>query len=114
MFWLYKHPANRMNKEFLEQFIFQIEEIKKKSDGDAVVYDKLGQYNKEIYIENIILETRELIQHGESQIALENLLENINEVGIMLDIDTITLARNAFGENFSPYIEKLLKAMSCK
>ena len=103
-----------MNKEFLEQFILKIEELKEKSDRNAVVYDKFGQYNKVVYIENVVIETRELIKYGENRIALENMLENINEIRIALDIDTITLARKAFGENISPYIEELLKAMTCK
>ncbi|MDE6641386.1 MAG: hypothetical protein K2K63_12765 [Acetatifactor sp.] len=103
-----------MNKEFLEQFILKIEELKEKSDRNAVVYDSFGRYNKVVYIENVIIETRELIKHGEKRIALENMLENINEVGIALDIDTITLAQKAFGKNISPYIEELLRVMTCK
>lgn len=103
-----------MNQEFLEQFIFQIEELKKMSDRNAVVNDEFGEYNKVTYIENVLSETRELVKHGEKRIALENLLENINEVGITLDTDTVTLARKAFGDNISPYIEGLLKAMTCK
>ncbi len=101
-------------KEFLEQFLFQMEELQKKSDRNAVVYDEYGAYNKVIYIENVIVEARELIKHGENRIALENMLENINEVGIALDTDTITLARKAFGETISPDIEELLNAMTCK
>ncbi len=103
-----------MKKEFLERFLFQMEELKKKSDGDAVVYDEFGVYNKVIYIENVLLEARELIKHGEKRIALENMLQNINEVGIVLDVDTIALARKAFGENISSDIEELLDAVTCK
>lgn len=100
-----------MNKEFLEQFIFRIEELKRASDKAELVYDKAGSYNKVMYIEKIISETRELIGHGEGRIALENMLENLNETGIVPDADTIALARRAFGENRSSYIEELLKTM---
>lgn len=103
-----------MNQEFLEQFLFQIEELKGQSDRSAVVNDEFGEYDKVTYIENVLSETRELIKHREKRIALENLLENINEVGIALDADTITLARKAFGENISPYNEELLKALTYK
>lgn len=101
-----------MKKEFLEQFLFQMEELKRKSDGNAVVYDEVGFYNKVVYIENVIVEARELIKHGEKRIALENMLQNINEAGITLDADTIALARKAFGEIVSPDMEKLLDAMT--
>lgn len=40
------------------------------------------------------------------------MLENINEAGIKLDIDTITLAKKAFGDNVSTYIKKLLETIS--
>lgn len=100
-----------MNKEFLEQFIFRMEELNKASDKDATVRDRIGQYDKVAYMNNAILETKELIKHGESRIALENMLENLNEVGIVLDTDTIDLARKAFGENISAYNEDLLKSM---
>lgn len=103
-----------MNQEYLEQFLLQIEELKGQSDRSAVVNDEFGEYNKVTYIENVLSETRELIKHREKRVALENLLENVNEVGITLDIDTITLARRAFGENISPYVEKLLRALTCK
>lgn len=100
-----------MNKEFLEQFIFRMEELNKASDKNATVYDRCGKYNKVAYMNNVILETKELIKHSESRIALENMLENLNEVGIVLDTDTIDLARKAFGENVSAYTDDLLKSM---
>ena len=103
-----------MNREFLELFILQIEELIQASNSDAVVNDKCGQYNKIIYLENVVLETREFIKYGESRIALENMLENINDVGIVLDQNAISLARKAFGENISAYNEKLLKVMTDK
>lgn len=102
-----------MNKRISEQFIFRMEELNKASDKNAMFRDGYGQYNKIAYMNNVVLETKELIKHGESRIALENMLENLNEVGIVPDTDTITLARKAFGENVSAYIEDLLKSM-CK
>ena len=103
-----------MNKEILENFISNIEEIKKNSDRNEVVSDKVGQYNKVAYIERVITESRELIKHGEKRIALENMLENMNEVGIVLDAYTISLARGAFGENISSDMDELLMEMTCK
>lgn len=103
-----------MNKEFLELFILQIEEFIKVSNGDALVSDKCGQYNKVIYLENVVLEAREFINFGESRIALENMLENIIEVGIVLDQNAIFLARKAFGEDITAYNENLLKVMTDK
>ncbi|MCM1288110.1 MAG: hypothetical protein NC240_07330 [Clostridium sp.] len=102
-----------MNKEFLNRFILQIEELKK-ADGNTIVYDERGSYHKAAYIEAVISEAMELIKYGESEIALENMLENLNEVGIMLDIDTVILARKAFGETISPYNDDLLETMTCK
>ncbi len=44
-------------------------------------------------------EAKELSSYGESKIALENLLENLIEIGLFLSPEQIILADRAFGDS---------------
>ena len=101
-----------MNRDCLIKFIYHIEELAKVSDKSDYVQDSLGRYNKVTYLEDCIIEAKRLIAYGESQIALENMLENLYEVSIQLDKDVVDLARQAFGMQIPPNIENLLSKLT--
>lgn len=52
-------------------------------------------------VKSAIDEARELGSFGERRIALENLLDNLSEVGLLLSSDQIHLADKAFGNQKS-------------
>lgn len=101
-----------MNKEYVEEFIDQIEKLMKVSGEEEYVQDEAGLYLKVPYLKDLILEARRLIKYGEYKIALENILENLNEVSISLDEKTITLARQAFDNQISTHMEELLSQIA--
>lgn len=101
-----------MNRVCLNDFINHIEELAKVSDKSDYLQDSSGRYNKVTYLEDCINEAKRLIAYGESQIALENMLENLNEVSIQLDKDVVKLARQAFGMQTPPNIENLLSKLT--
>lgn len=101
-----------MNKEYVEEFIDQIEKLMKVSGEEECVQDEAGVYLKVLYLKNLILEARRLIKYGEYKIALENILENLNEVSISLDKTTIALAHQAFDNKISTYMENLLSDLA--
>lgn len=49
-------------------------------------------------VRSAIVETQELGNFGERRIALENLLDNLSEVGLLLTAEQIYLADKAFGK----------------
>jgi hypothetical protein len=101
-----------MNRDFLDEFINQLEKIMEVSNKDEYVQDSKKSYLKIFYLENLIIEAKELIGYGEYVIALENMLENLNEVSILLDKYIVNLARQAFGEQITMYMEELLKKLT--
>lgn len=103
-----------MNKEALEIFVNQIEKLSKINDKEDYVKDNSGIYLKSSFLENLVLDAKELIKYGEYEIALENILENLNEVSIVLDEKVVNLARQAFGEKITTYTEILLSSLTKK
>lgn len=101
-----------MNRIYLDKFIDQLVELARTSDKSDYVQDSLGRYNKVLFLEDLILQAKSLITYGENKIALENMLENLNEVSIRLDKNIVSLARQAFGEQISPNMENLLNALT--
>lgn len=71
---------------------------------DIMSIDKMSfLYEKEkekgfIAVKNAINEAKELGSYGERRIALENLLDNLSEVGLFLSLKQIHLADKAFGK----------------
>jgi len=64
-------------------------------------------------INNYIIDSEDLVAHGEAGIALENLLENLYEVSFKVDNQILELSKNAvdsFGFEWSKWrcIEELL------
>ena len=96
-----------MNKEYVEEFIDQIEKIMKVSGEEEYVQDEAG-----VYLKNLILEARRLIKYGEYKIALENTLENLYEVSISLDKTTMVLVYQAFDNKICTYMEGLLSDLT--
>lgn len=92
-----------MNKNYLNQFVQQIEELSRACGSDEMVKDEAGTYSKASYLNNIISDAKGLIRYGEYRIALENMLDNLQEVSILLDKRTYELARKAFGERDGLY-----------
>ena len=101
-----------MNKEYVEEFIDQIEKIMKVSGEEEYVQDEAGVYLKIPYLKNLILEARRLIKYGEYKIALENTLENLYEVSISLDKTTMVLVYQAFDTKICTYMEGLLSDLT--
>ena len=87
-----------MIKDLLEEFIKQIEELSKANDKKDYVRDSCGSYLKSSYLDDLVTETRELMEYGEYKIALEMMLDNLDEVSIVLDEKMIHLARRMIGK----------------
>lgn len=107
----YGKGAAKMNQEFTELFINQIEELIKASAKEESIHDETGTYSKVTYLEHLIVEARELMKYGESKIALENMLENLNEASILLDKSVIDFARQAFNGQVTRDLERLMNAL---
>lgn len=101
-----------MNKEYVDEFIKELEKRSKVCDSDKYVNDKAGAYLESAVLEDLILEAKELIQYGELEVALENILENLHELSISLDTKIIDLARRAFGKKVRTEIEQLLDVLT--
>ena len=86
-----------MIKDLLEEFIKQIEELSK-ADKKDYVRDSCESYLKSSYLDDLVTETRELMKYGEYKIALEMMLDNLDEVSIVLDEKMIHLARRMIGK----------------
>lgn len=95
----------------LLSFVSEIEEILMECGADDVVYDSSGSYSKSSFLSSVISDAKELIKYGEYQIALENMIDNLLEVSITLDKETVILARQAFGEEISSQNERVLEAL---
>ena len=95
----------------LQRFISRIEDMLEECKAENTVCDTSGKYSKFDALSAILTDAKELIKFGEYQIALENMLENLFELSIHLDKDTLLLARLAFGEEILPKNEKLLEEL---
>lgn len=100
-----------MNKALLDEILKHIEKLIKQSDESEYVKDARGSYSKVEYINNLVAEAKELIKYGEFEIALENMLENLNEVSIFIDEETANLARLAFGSKISVEMQKIINSL---
>ena len=87
-----------MNKKYCTEFIRQIESLSRECGSNELVSDGAGFYPKSSYLAHLVSDARELMRVGEDRIALENLLDNLQEAAIVLDEKTWALARRAFGE----------------
>ncbi len=91
-----------MEVQSLENFINYIEKLMLQCDETDYVQDSGGGcYLKREYMKHLICDARELIKYGEGTIALENLLENLNEVSICIDEEAVELAKQVFGSQLS-------------
>ena len=101
-----------MEAQSLDSFINYIEKLMLQCDETDYVQDSGGGcYLKSEYMKDLLYDARELIRYGESAIALENLLENLNEVSICIDEEAVELARQAFGSQLSEEKEKVLNSL---
>ena len=98
-------------KTSLQRFISRIEAMLEECNAENTVCDTSGKYSKCDALLTILTDAKELIKFGEYQIALENMLENLFELSIHLDKDTLLLARLAFGEEISLKNERLLEKL---
>ena len=97
-----------MQKELVNEFVKCIEKLMEQSDETDYVQDTKGRYLKVTYMKNLISEAQELIKYGEIEVALENMLENLNEASIFIDEETANLVRKAYGSEISVGMEKVL------
>lgn len=89
-----------MNIEAASRFIEYIEESILRCEDGEYVTDRNGRYPKDTYLKSIVVEAKELMKYGETEIALENLLENLNEVSIGINKEAAQLVQQAFGEKY--------------
>lgn len=76
-------------------------------DGEYVT-DSHGRYPRDTYLKSIVAEARELMKYGETEIALENMLENLNEVSIGINKEAAQLRKQALGEAYSSTLSNFL------
>ena len=100
-----------MEVQSLENLINYIEKLMLQCNETDYVHDSRGCYLKSEYMKDLIYEARELIGYGEGTIALENLLENLNEVSICIDEEAVELAKQALRNQLSEQNEKVLNSL---
>lgn len=100
-----------MNTKSLFDFITKLEEMCKACNSEDVVRDFSGTCSKSAVLSQLISDARELIQYGEYQIALENLLDNLTEYELKLDAQTLDFAVRAFENNIPMYSKNALAAL---
>ena len=98
-----------MNKALLNELLEYIEMQLKLNNKQEQVEDDKGSYQTNDYIDNVISETKELIEYNEVVIALENMLENLYEVSLCIDDHVRELIYDIFAGEIPESIEKLLK-----
>lgn len=99
-------------KQLFQEFIKRIELLLENTRQTEYVQDAAGSYLKRTYLEHLIHEAKELEKYGEYRIALENTLENLNEVSLSIDEETANLARNALNCGYSGYYAELLNRLT--
>lgn len=100
-----------MNIEAARNFIEYIDETILRCEDGEYVADNHGRYPRDTYLKSIVAEARELMKYGETEIALENLLENLNEVSIGINKEAAQLLEQAFGEEYSNRVNRLIKIL---
>lgn len=103
--------GENMNTETVSRFIEYIEEMILLCEDGEYVTDSRGCYPKDEYLKRIAAEAKELIKYGEAEIALENMLENLNEVSIGINKEAAQLLKQAFGEEYSNRVKRLIKIL---
>lgn len=101
-----------MDSILLNEFIDYVENQTKLSNNQKYVQDDRGVYQKDLYIKNVISETKELIKYGEEVIAIENMLDNLCEVSLFIDVYAIELLRKTFNGKVPERIEKILNSFT--
>jgi len=101
-----------MNKDFLDIFIRQIENLSKAIDKDDYIVDQYGVHQKSAVLDYYVYAAKDLIKYGEYLIALENILSNLADASIFLDEETVSLARQAFGNNIAKEYILLLEKIA--
>lgn len=86
-------------------------ELMKASAKEESIHYEAGAHSKVTYLEHLIVEARELMKYGECKIALENMLENLNEASILLDKSVIDFARQAFNGQVTRDLERLMNGL---
>lgn len=98
-----------MDKSLLNGLLDHIEMQLKLNNKQEQVEDGKGSYQTNDYIDNVISETKELIKYNEVVIALENMLENLNEVSLCINDHARELIYDVFEGKIPERVEKLLK-----
>lgn len=99
-----------MDNTLLNEFIDYVEKQLGQTNKQEYICDGRGTYQKDLYVDNIISETRELIKYGETVIALENMLDNLCEVSLFIDAHAINLIRRTFNGMVPERIETILNS----
>ena len=97
-----------MDSTLLNEFIDYVEKQLGQINKQDNIHDGRGTYQKDLYVDNIISETKELIKYGETVIALENMFDNLCEVSLFIDAHAINLIRRAFNDMVPERIETSL------
>ena len=98
-----------MDRSLLYGLLDHIEMQLRLNNEQEQVEDGKGSYQTNNYIDNVIFETKELIEYNEVVIALENMLENLYEVSLCIDDHVRELIYDIFVGLIPESIEKLLK-----
>lgn len=77
------------------EFINQIEQLAEKTKENYIVEDSRGKYNEKNYLKKLVNEAKELIDHNEWFIALENTIDNLYEIDYKLEKYVLNQAAEA-------------------
>ena len=101
-----------MDRSLLYGLLDHIEMQLRLNNEQEQVEDGKGSYQTNDYIDNVISETKELIKYNDVVIALENMLENLNEVSLYIDDHARELIYDIFEGEIPERVENLLKCFS--
>lgn len=81
----------------VKEFINVLESLSQKASEDIYYESPQGQNsNEKEYLSSLINQARELIEHNEWYVALENTLDNLHEINYKLEGKVLDLASAAF------------------
>ncbi len=80
----------------------------KRISYEKFIHELSVVFSDDDIVKDMILDAEDIAKYGEKRIALENLLENIYENEIIISLELIDIAENAFSDIPNDYDEQII------